>query len=76
LGEVQKYWKLPEDDEFRQYLGSLELISLGEAKTSALAGTAQFVPYEIKLKSGEAGRHEIAMKKVRKTGGWYVDGGI
>jgi len=60
------------DYEFRQYLGSLEFISLGEAKPSALTGTAQFVPYEIKLKSGDA----IAMKKDRKSGGWYVDGGI
>lgn len=74
--EVQRFWKLPVDDSFRQYLGGLELITLGNTSTSALFGTAQVIPYEIKLKSGVVKKHEIALKKDGKTGRWYVDGGI
>ncbi len=74
--EVQKFWRLPVDDTFKQYLGGLELVSLGEISTSALFGTAQVIPYEIKLKNGEVRKHALGMKKDVKTGGWYVDGGI
>jgi hypothetical protein len=34
-----------------------------------------FVPYQIKLKSGEVLKHNIALKKDKKTGRWFVDGG-
>ncbi len=74
--EVQKFWRLPVDDSFKQSLGGLELLGLGAPSTSALFGTAQIIPYEIKLKSGEVKNHALGLKKDGKTGGWYVDGGI
>jgi hypothetical protein len=74
--EVQKFWRLPVDDTFKQYLGGLEMITLGESTNSALFGTAQFIPYEIRLKSGVVKKHALGLKKDGKTGGWYVDGGI
>ncbi len=74
--EVQKFWRLPVDDSFKQHLGGLELISLGDTATSALYGTAQVIPYEIKLKDGTVKKHALGLKKDGKTGGWYVDGGI
>lgn len=74
--EVQKLWELPVDDSFKQYLGGLELISLGGTSTSALFGTAEVIPYEIKLKDGTVKKHALGLKKDPKTGGWYVDGGI
>ena len=74
--EVQKYWHLPVDDTFKQYLGGLELITLGDTSASALFGTAQMIPYEIKLKSGVVKKHQLGLKKDAKTGGWYVDGGL
>ena len=74
--EVQKFWRLPVDDTFKQYLGGLELITLGDTTTSALFGMAQVVPYEIKLKSGDVKKHALGLKKDGKTGRWYVDGGI
>ena len=74
--EVQKFWRSSVDDRIKQYLGGLELVSLGEPVTSALAGTAQVVPYEIKLKSGYVKKHGVGLKKDGKTGRWYVDGGI
>ncbi|HEY5914185.1 MAG TPA: hypothetical protein VJA21_26660 [Verrucomicrobiae bacterium] len=74
--EVQRFWKLPVDDYFKQYLGGLEVITLGDASTSALFGTAQIIPYEIKLKSGVVKKHALGLKKDGNTGGWYVDGGL
>jgi hypothetical protein len=74
--EVQRFWRLPVDDSFKQYLGGLELITLGDTSTSALFGTAQVIPYDIKLKSGDVKKHALGLKKDGKTGRWYVDGGI
>lgn len=74
--EVQKFWELPVDDNFKQYLGGLELISLGGTSTSALFGTAELIPYEIKLKDGTVKKHTLGLKKDGKTGSWHVDGGI
>lgn len=74
--EVQRFWELPVDDSFKQYLGGLELISLGETSTPALFGTAEVIPYEIKLKDGTVKKHALGLKKDAKTGGWHVDGGI
>jgi outer membrane lipoprotein-sorting protein len=74
--QVQKFWPLPVDDSFKQYLGGLQLISLGDTSASALFGTAEVIPYEIKLKSGDVKKHALGLKKDGKTGGWYVDGGI
>ena len=35
----------------------------------------RFVPYEIKLESGDVIKHNLALKKDGKTGRWWDDGG-
>ena len=74
--EVQKFWRWPIDGDFKQSLGGLVLVTLGEPPSSALAGAALVIPYEIKLKSGEVKTHALGLKKDGETGRWYVDGGI
>lgn len=73
--EVAKFESFPFSDEIRQYVGGLQIISLGSAFTSQANG-AQFVPYEIKFKNGEIKKHNLALKKDRKTDRWFVDGGF
>ena len=67
----------PVTPDLKQYLGGLEILSLGEAFTSrAYEPTGRFVPYQIKLKNDGVHKHNLALKKDEKTGRWYVDGGI
>jgi hypothetical protein len=67
----------PVTPDLKQYLGGLEILSLGEAFTSrAYTPTGRFVPYQIKLKNDGVQKHNLALKKDEKTGRWYVDGGI
>ncbi|HTL58970.1 MAG TPA: hypothetical protein VL361_25005 [Candidatus Limnocylindrales bacterium] len=68
----------PITDSLKHDRGGLQVISIGKAFTSAVSAIngAQFVPYEIKLKSGETMKHNLALKKDRNTGRWFVDGGI
>jgi len=68
----------PITDGFKQDRGGLQVISIGKAFTSAISAIngAQFVPYEIKLKSGQINKHNLALKKDRNTSRWFVDGGI
>jgi hypothetical protein len=59
----------------KEYLGGLELRSLG--KTFSSAGTTSvFVPYEIKLKDGSVKKWNLAVRRDEGTRMWYVDGGI
>jgi outer membrane lipoprotein-sorting protein len=62
----------------KQYLGGLEVIRVGAHFTSALSliSGAQFVPYEIKLKSGEVKTFNLSLKRDPNTRRWFVDGGI
>lgn len=62
-------------DRMKQYLGGLEIVSLGEAFTSK-AYPGRFVPYEIKLKSGGVKKHNLAIRKDNPAGRWQFDGGI
>jgi outer membrane lipoprotein-sorting protein len=73
--EVEKFCTFANNDRFKQYLGGVEIVSLGQAFTSA-ANAAQFVPYELKLRGGELKKHNLALKKDPNTGRWFVDGGI
>ena len=67
----------PVTPDLKQYLGGLEILSLGQAFTSrAYDPTGRFVPYQIKLKNGGVKKHNLALKKDKKTSRWYVDGGI
>lgn len=73
--EATVFWPPRIADNIRQYLGGLEIVSIGKVFQSK-AYPGQFVPYEIKLKSGKVKKHNLALKKDAKTGRWFVDGGI
>ena len=62
----------------KQYLGGLQVISVGTHFTSgiSLISEPQFVPYEIKLKNGEVKKFNLSLKRDRQTQRWFVDGGI
>lgn len=59
----------------QDYLGGLKLISIGKPfKSGQYPGW--FVPYEIKLKSGETKKFNLAVRNDTPKGLWMVDGGI
>jgi hypothetical protein len=62
----------------KQYLGGLQVISIGTHFSSAISliSGAQFVPYEIKLKNGEVKKFNLSLKQDGHTQRWFVDGGI
>ncbi len=65
----------PVDQRFKDYLGGLQIVSLGQA-FSAQNYPGRFVPYEIKLKDGTVKKHNLAVRKDNPAGRWQVDGGI
>jgi hypothetical protein len=72
--EVGKF-DSPVTSQLKEYLGGLEIVSLGQAFTSKSYG-GRFVPYEIKLKNGETHKHNLAVRKDNPAHRWQVDGGI
>jgi outer membrane lipoprotein-sorting protein len=74
--EFLKFWPIDRvDDRIRQYLGGIEIVSLGEPFQSE-GSSATFVPYEIRLKDGQVKKHNIAFKRFAPANRWVVDGGI
>jgi hypothetical protein len=65
----------PVNQRLKDYLGGVEIVSLGNAFTSK-AYPGRFVPYEIKLKNGAVRKHNLAVRKDNPAGRWQVDGGI
>ena len=65
----------PVNQQIKDYLGGVEIVSLGTAFTSQ-AYPGRFVPYEIKLKNGQVKKHNLAVRKDNSAGRWQVDGGI
>jgi len=62
-------------DWLKNYLGGLEVISIGEPfKSGRYPGW--FVPYEIKLKSGDIKKHNLAIRNDNPAKRYVVDGGI
>jgi len=59
----------------RDYLGGLEIISIGEPFKSGLY-PGWFVPYEIKLGSGHIKKHNLAVRNDNPAKRYVVDGGI
>ncbi len=76
--EAQIFWRAPFDEQVKQMLGGLEVVSIGEPFTSAAAkqGVAPFVPYEIKFKNGEVKKFNLHVAKDKATGRWSVVGGL
>ncbi len=59
----------------KDFLGGLEIISLGEPfKSGQYPGW--FVPYEIKVKSGQVRKHNLAIRNDNPAKRYVVDGGI
>jgi outer membrane lipoprotein-sorting protein len=65
----------PVTPRLKEYLGGLEIVSLGDAFTNKTY-PGRFVPYEIKLKNGDVKKHNLAIRKDNPAGRWQVDGGI
>ena len=77
--EVLKYWGSSQiDDRIKAYLGGLEIISLGEPFQSGhyARGLGWFVPYEIRMKSGEVKKMNLAIRKDNPAKRFIVDGGL
>jgi outer membrane lipoprotein-sorting protein len=65
----------PVNARLKDYLGGLEIVSLGESFTSQTY-PGRFVPYEIKFKNGDAKKWNLAVRKDNPAGRWQVDGGL
>ncbi len=74
--EVLKFWPMSTVPQgLKRYLGGLEIISIGEPFQSGFY-PGWFVPYEIKLKSGEIKKYNLAIRKDNPAKRWQFDGGI
>ncbi|HZJ74313.1 MAG TPA: hypothetical protein VFC87_05870, partial [Perlabentimonas sp.] len=61
--------------DMKEKFGGLTLLQLGEPfKSGEYAG--EFVPYEIRLKSGKIVRHNLALRNDNPNRVWLVDGGF
>jgi hypothetical protein len=72
--EAEKFMS-PVSKSVKDYLGGLQIVSLGQAFTSKSYG-GRFVPYEIKFKNGDAKKWNLAVRKDNPAGRWQVDGGL
>lgn len=59
----------------KDYLGGLEVVSLGEPFQSA-GYAGWFVPYEIKLRFGQTKKHNLAIRNDNPAHRFQLDGGI
>jgi hypothetical protein len=71
--EAAKFFN-PLSDSMKQYLGGVQVVSLGTHTT--LSNGAEIVPYEITLKNGETKKWNLGLKRDPTTRRWFVDGGI
>jgi hypothetical protein len=76
--EVLKFWTSSRVDErLKAYLGGLEIISIGEPfQSDGYSRKGWFVPYEIRLRSGEVKKFNLALRKDNSANRYVVDGGI
>ncbi len=63
------------EEQMKQYAGGLEIISVGEPFKSGIY-PGWFVPYEIKLKSGDVKKWKLAVRNDNPAKRWVVDGGF
>jgi len=74
--EFLKFWPATAVSErLKNYLGGLEIISIGEPFKSGGYG-GWFVPYEIKFKNGEIKKMNLAVRNDNPAKRFVVDGGI
>ena len=62
-------------EELKSIYGGLEVISIGEPFKSGLY-PGEFVPYKIRLNSGEVEEHNLALRNDNPTKTWEIDGGL
>ncbi|MBI4676104.1 MAG: hypothetical protein HY748_00805 [Elusimicrobia bacterium] len=73
--EVGKFTGSAADPRFRRIYGGLAVVQVGEAfKSGRYPGW--FVPYEVRLKSGEVKKWNIAVRNDNPAKRFVVDGGI
>ncbi len=63
------------NQNFKTMFGGLQVISTGEPFQSGLY-RGWFVPYEIKLKSGQVRKHNLALRNDNAAKRWVLDGGL
>jgi outer membrane lipoprotein-sorting protein len=63
------------DEDFKKYLGGLQIISIGKSFKSGLYG-GWFVPYEVKLRNGSISKMNLAVRNDNPAKRYVVDGGI
>ena len=61
--------------QIKSIYGGLEIISLGKSFTSGLY-PGEFVPYKIKLKSGDIEEFNLALRNDNPNKTWVIDGGL
>lgn len=61
--------------DLKNYYGGLEILSLGLAFKSGLY-PGEFIPYKIRLKSGELIEFNLALRNDNPSKTWIIDGGI
>jgi hypothetical protein len=65
------------DERLKAYLGGLEIISISEPfQSKGYSRKGWIVPYEIRLKSGDVKKHNLAIRKDNDANRFVVDGGI
>jgi len=76
--EVLKFWTASRiEDRIKDYLGGLEIISLGEPfQSDGYHHLGWFVPYEIRFRSGEVRKQNLAIRKDNPAKRFVVDGGL
>jgi hypothetical protein len=75
--EALKFWpKRQIDDDVRQRLGGLKVVSIGKAFDKEPHYAGKFVPFEIQLKAGQKIKHDLAVRKDNPAGRWLFDGGL
>jgi outer membrane lipoprotein-sorting protein len=74
--ETLKFWPMSAvDNKLKDYLGGLEIISIGEPFKSGLY-PGWFVPYEIRLRSGRIRNMNLAVRNDNPGGRYIVSGGF
>jgi RNA polymerase sigma factor (sigma-70 family) len=65
--------------EVRNYLGGLQVVSLGKPFRGWIGGMKYggvYVPYEIRLKNGRVEKWQVAIRCDNPDKRWYIDGGL
>ena len=65
----------PFDEKFKEWMTGVTVVTLGDPFTRP-GFAATFVPYEIRFKSGETKKFNLAIRRDNPQGRWMFDGGL